>query len=93
MKLNTQPSVNYIKHIDVFFEIVHTVDAINYTHIALYLSLFRVWNISFFHNPFEPTRDELMKYAGLKSKESYYRIIRELENLDLLRILSIKVKI
>ena len=85
MKTPVTTHVNYIRHLDVFMEIVGVVDAINFTHVAVYLSLFRMWNISFFTNPISPSRDDIMKYAGLKSKESFYRIIREMEGLDLLR--------
>ncbi|HMT69464.1 MAG TPA: hypothetical protein PKD16_04845 [Saprospiraceae bacterium] len=85
MKTQAPAQVNYIRHLDVFMEIVSVVDAINFTHIAVYLSLFRLWNISFFTNPISPSRDDIMKYAGLKSKESFYRIIREMEGLDLIR--------
>jgi hypothetical protein len=92
MKHPTQPQVNFIRHIDVFHEIIGTVDSINFTQIALYFSLFRIWNISFFVNPISPTRDELMKYAGLKSKESFYRVIREMEALDLIRYYPSKSK-
>jgi len=92
MKPSTHTPVNFIKHLDVFLEIVGTVDSINFTHIAVYLSLFRIWNISFFNNPISPTRDEIMKYAGLKSKESFYRVIREMETLDLIRYYPSKSK-
>jgi PPE-repeat protein len=85
MKAPMQAQVNFIKHLDVFLEIVGIVDAVNFTHIAVYLSLFRIWNLSFFTNPISPVRDDIMKYAGLKSKESFYRIIREMESLDLIR--------
>ena len=33
-----------------------------------------------------------MKYAGLKSKESFYRVIREMEALDLIRYYPSKSK-
>jgi hypothetical protein len=90
---STQPvPVNFIRHLDVFLEIVNTVDSINYTHIALYVSLFRMWNLSFFVNPFSPSRDEIMSYAGIKSKESFYKIIRELHALDLIRYYPSKSK-
>ncbi len=92
MKPTIQPPVNFIKHLDVFLEIVSMVDSINFTHIALYLSLFRIWNINYFSNPISPTRDELMKYAGLKSKESFYRLLREMEALDLIRYYPSKSK-
>jgi len=84
--------VNFIRHLDVFLEIVNAVDTINYTHIALYVSLFRMWNLSFFVNPFSPSRDEIMRYAGIKSNESYYKIIKELHALDLIRYYPSKSK-
>ena len=79
------PAVNFIRHIDIFFEIVRLSPAINYAHIALYISLFRYWNHSFFTNPMTPTRSEIMVYAGIKSKECYYRLLREISELDLIR--------
>ncbi len=86
------PAVNYIKHIDLFFEIARYSPAINYGHIALYISLFRSWNHSFFNNPMTPARDEIMSYAGIKSKECYYRILREISELDLIRYYPSKSK-
>ncbi|MBP6236509.1 MAG: hypothetical protein KA536_10220 [Saprospiraceae bacterium] len=79
------PIVNYIRHIDLFFEIVRMSPAINYGHIALYISMFRAWNHAFFANPMSPGRDDLMAYAGIKSKECYYRLVREISELDLIR--------
>ena len=79
------PTVNYIRHIDLFFEIVRMSPAINYGHIALYISMFRAWNHAFFANPMSPGRDDLMAYAGIKSKECYYRLVREISELDLIR--------
>ncbi|MBK9742689.1 MAG: hypothetical protein IPO94_06850 [Saprospiraceae bacterium] len=79
------PAVNYIRHIDIFFEIVRISPAINYAHIAVYISLFRFWNQAFFSNPITPTRSEIMIYASIKSKECYYKILREISELDLIR--------
>ncbi|MBK7635934.1 MAG: hypothetical protein IPJ13_17865 [Saprospiraceae bacterium] len=79
------PAVNYIRHIDIFFDIVRISPAINYAHIALYISLFRIWNHAFFTNPISPARSEIMMYAGIKSKECYYRLLREISELDLIR--------
>ena len=92
MKSIQPPPVNFIRHLDVFLEIVNTVDTINSIHIALYVSLFRMWNLSFFVNPFSPTRDDIMRYAGIRSKESFYKIIRELQAFDLIRYYPSKSK-
>lgn len=80
-----QKSVNYIKHLDTFFEIVKCCDAIHFANIAVYISLFRLWNLCYFSNPFSPTREDIMMYSGLRSKDAYYRNLRELEVLDLIR--------
>lgn len=90
--LSKAPAVNYIRHIDLFFEIARHSPAINYGHIALYISLFRSWNHSFFSNPMGPTRNEIMAYAGIKSKECYYRLLREISELDLIRYYPSKSK-
>ena len=80
-----QSTVNYIKHLDTFFEIVKCCDAIHYANIAMYISLFRLWNLSYFSNPFSPTREDIMMYSGFRSKDAFYRNLRELEVLDLIR--------
>ena len=87
--MNAKPSnhqpINYFRHQDQFYEIVKSVDAINYTHIALYQALFRMWNIHFFNNPFHTDRETLMSMSGIKSKSAFYKVLRELESFDLLR--------
>ena len=84
-KPSNQPPINYFRHQDQFYEIVKSVDAINYTHIALYQALFRRWNIHFFNNPFHTDRETLMAMSGIKSKSAFYKVLRELESFDLLR--------
>jgi hypothetical protein len=84
-KPSNHPPINYFRHQDQFYEIVKSVDAINYTHIALYQALFRRWNIHFFNNPFHTDRETLMAMSGIKSKSAFYKVLRELESFDLLR--------
>jgi len=80
-----QTQTNFIKHQELFYEIVKSVDVINCSHIALYQALFRCWNFNYFINPVQFPRDQIMGLAGIRSKSVYYKIIRELENLDLIR--------
>ena len=84
-KPSNQPPINYFRHQDQFYEIVKSVDAINYTHIALYQALFRRWNLNYFNNPFHTDRETLMSISGIKSKSAFYKVLRELESFDLLR--------
>lgn len=85
MSKNPMSSTNFIKHLDAFFEIVKRCDVIHYGNIATYISLFRLWNMSYFNNPFTPTREEIMLYSGFRSKDAFYKNLRELEALDLIR--------
>lgn len=80
-----QTQTNFIKHQELFYEIVKSVDVINCTHIALYQALFRCWNFNYFVNPVQYPRDQIMGLAGIRSKSVYYKIVRELESLDLIR--------
>ncbi|MBK8518781.1 MAG: hypothetical protein IPL55_21610 [Saprospiraceae bacterium] len=78
-------NVNYIRHLDSFLDLVNSSENIHYGHVALYVSLFRTWNINYFKNPFTPSRSEIMSHAGLRSKDAYYRNLRDLEALSLIR--------
>jgi len=84
-KVFIQPPVNYFRHQDQFYEIVRSVDSINYTHIAMYQALFRRWNLNYFINPFHTDRETLMAMSGIKSKSAFYKVLRELEKFDLIR--------
>ena len=77
--------VNYIRHLENFLSIVNYGDFIHFGHVALYVSLFRIWNINYFANPFSPSRGEIMSHAGIKSKDAFYRNLKELDALDLIR--------
>ena len=80
-----QTQTNFMKHQELFYEIVKAVDVINCSHIALYQALFRCWNFNYFMNPVQYPRDQIMGMAGIRSKSVYYKIIRELESFDLIR--------
>ena len=77
--------VNYIRHLESFLSIVNTGDFLHFGHVALYVSLFRIWNINYFTNPFCPSRGEIMSHAGIKSKDAFYRNLKELNEFDLIR--------
>jgi len=77
--------VNYIRHLESFLSIVNTGDFLHFGHVSLYVSLFRIWNINYFTNPFCPSRGEIMSHAGIKSKDAFYRNLKELNEFDLIR--------
>ena len=71
--------MNYIKHLNGFFERVSGDGRLTAYHISLYLALFQLWNLSRFRNPFPISREELMQLSRIGSKNTYARCIKELD--------------
>ncbi len=73
--------MNYIKHLTGFFNKINNDNAINPTHISLYLALFQCWNVNRFKNPTGISREEIMKASKINSKATYHKCMKELEAL------------
>ncbi|SHN45713.1 hypothetical protein [Chitinophaga sp. CF418] len=72
--------MNYITHLNSFFERAENQDWLTPHHQSLYLTLFRIWNQTMFRQTFTIYRDKVMGKAKIGSKTTYYRCLRELEN-------------
>ena len=70
--------MNYIKHLTGFFNKSNQDNSISPTHISLYLALFQRWNLNRFKNPIIISREEMMATAKIKSKATYHKCMREL---------------
>lgn len=70
--------MNYVKHLNEFLERVKEDSRLNPTHISLYLSLFRIWNIGRFPESFFINREEAMSVSKIGSKCTYHRCISNL---------------
>jgi len=70
--------MNYVKHLNEFLERVKEDSRLNPTHISLYLSLFRIWNIGRFPASFFINREEAMSVSKIGSKCTYHRCISNL---------------
>ena len=79
--------MNYIKHLTGFFNKIHNENAINPTHISLYLALFQCWNVNRFKNPTGISREEIMKASKINSKATYHKCMKELEALGFMEYL------
>ena len=73
--------MNYIKHLTGFFNKINNENAINPTHISLYLALFQCWNVNRFKNPTGISREEIMKASKINSKATYHKCMKELQIL------------
>lgn len=77
--------MNYIKHLTAIFEIMDSDTRLTPFHISLYMSLFRYWNLNFFHNPVSISRDEMMKMSKIGSVNTYIRCLKELHSWNYIR--------
>lgn len=67
--------MNYIKHLNNFFDKVQSDREIASCQIAMYMALFQCWNRQRFNNPMSINRDELMRLSRISSKSTYHRSI------------------
>ena len=52
------------------------------SHVSLYLSLFQLWSMSAFQNPFRICRKDVMNLSKIKSFATYHKCINELHNAE-----------
>ena len=72
--------MNYVQHLNALMETVRRDPRLNPTHISIYLSLFRLWNILRFPDSFYINREEVMSVAKVGAKGTYHRCMRELND-------------
>ncbi|MBP2281713.1 hypothetical protein H4V97_000031 [Flavobacterium sp. CG_23.5] len=77
--------MNYIKHLTGFFKKTASLKNINPSHISLYLALFQCWNINRFKNPITINREEIMISSKIKSKATYHKCMKELQELGFIK--------
>ncbi|MGB4959332.1 MAG: hypothetical protein WBO36_07640 [Saprospiraceae bacterium] len=85
MQANQGIGVNFFQHQELFYDLVASSDAINFTQIAIYQAMFRFWNHQFFQNPVQVDRESMMILSGIKSRSAFYRALRGLDAFDLIR--------
>lgn len=76
--------MNYIKHLNGFFECVGRLENLRPTHISLYLALFMQWNKQRFENPLSVHRSSLMKLSKIGSQTTYHKCLVELHRYQLI---------
>ena len=65
--------MNYIKHLNKFYDKIYYDTAIAPSQIALFLALFQCWNKQRFQNPIYINRDEVMRLSKITSNTTYHR--------------------
>ncbi len=77
--------MNYITHLNAFFERVSGDRQLTAYHISLYLALFRQWNACRFSERFSISRAEMMDLARIGSANTYARCMKELTDWGYIR--------
>lgn len=70
--------MNYIRHLNGFFERLAKDERLSSYHISLYLALFQHWNANRFSDQFTISRTEVMSLARIGSANTYARCMKEL---------------
>ena len=70
--------MNYIRHLNGFFERLAEDERLSSYHISLYIALFQHWNANRFSDQFTISRMEVMQLARIGSANTYARCIKEL---------------
>lgn len=70
--------MNYIHHLNAFFEKAASDPNLNPTHLSLYLALFQLWNLQHFRNPMSICRSQLLFLSKIGSKTTYHKCLQEL---------------
>ena len=74
--------MNYIKHLNKFFENIYYDERLTPSHVSLYMALFRQWNLSRFKNPLLFQRLEIMKGACIGSLTTYTKCLKQLHEWE-----------
>ena len=72
--------MNYIKHLNGFFQRLEVDEKITPHHISLYMALFQLWNMNRFRNQFEVNRMDLMCMSRIGSRNTYSRCMKQLND-------------
>jgi len=73
-------SVNYIKHLERWSDMIFCDDRLTPHHISLYYALFHQWNLAKFQNPISICRSELMLACKIGSANTYTKCLKQLDH-------------
>jgi hypothetical protein len=79
--------VNYIKHLNTFFQNLSQDKRFNATHVSMYVVLFYQWNNARFSDEFYINRNEIMSLSRIGSKGTYHKCINDLHEWHYLEYL------
>ena len=79
--------INYIKHLNIFFQNLSQDKRLNATHVSMYVVLFYQWNSTRFSDEFYINRNEIMSLSKIGSKGTYHKCLKDLHQWKYLEYL------
>ncbi len=70
--------MNYVKHLNHWFEELRLNNEAKPTHVSLYFGLFQMWNANRFPEKFVINRYEMMVMTKIGSKTTYSKMMQDL---------------
>lgn len=77
--------MNYIRHLNGFYNRLSQDQLMTPYHLSLYMALFQLWNLNRFKNPFTISRAETMQLSLISSVNTYARCIKQLQQWGYIR--------
>lgn len=71
--------MNYVNHLNGFFNKANADSRMKPNHISLYMMLFNNWNSNRFTNPTSIPKEKIMKSSKIHSNTTYYKCLKELQ--------------
>ncbi len=73
-------TVNYIKHLEAWSDMICCDNRLTPYHISLYYAMFHQWNLAKFRNPISICRSELMLACKIGSANTYTKCLKQLDH-------------
>lgn len=77
--------MNYVTHLNHWFEFANSSKRIKRSHVCLYLGLFQLWNSSRFSDVMKVNRRQLMELGKIGSKTTYSNCMKDFEEWGVLK--------
>lgn len=81
---NDYLNINFIRHLNAFYTLVHEHERLRANDISLYMALFQLWNLERFPVFLVVNRSLVIKLCKIGSLHTYTRCLKRLHNFGFL---------
>ncbi|PSL28122.1 hypothetical protein [Chitinophaga ginsengisoli] len=81
---NQYLNINFIRHLNAFYALVHEHERLRANDISLYMALFQLWNLEHFPVSLMVNRSLVVRLCGIGSLHTYIQCLKRLDSFGLL---------